>query len=154
MKFWSRYKYMLAILIVFIFVGIVIVTGNHSSNSLVPTPTSKPISDIYFMDIQSYHDQNTDLAWNDYLDGIKGMRVRWTGYVDDVAKDVLGTNYVWVCVDSIKCDLDGKAYFSYPVDKARSLKKGQKVAFEGDIASASGVLGFDIGLNNGDIINP
>lgn len=73
----------------------------------------------------------TETQWKSYEAEIKGKRVRWSGYVAQVADDIRGINYVWVDMHG-NANGDRDLYFEYPVDASMALNKNQLIIFEGD----------------------
>ncbi len=85
-----------------------------------------PVSPLSYAEIEAVFDGSRDLTRaqeQEFLDGIPGKKVRWTGVVDEVSEE----NVVFV-------DLDGMLYdvrFPLPRAEAVRLNRGQEITFVG-----------------------
>lgn len=120
---------MVATLAVFAFVCVAaLLTLPGKSN---PVAVDKPIDPLTYAEVRRQHDRLTETQWKSYEAEIKGKRVRWSGYVAQVADDIRGINYVWVDMHG-NANGDRDLYFEYPVDASMALNKNQLIIFEGD----------------------
>ncbi len=144
------YILLIVILAVVAFCLIILALSTSGGGSIIP----KQVSNITWQEIKANREIMTDAQWNEYEKTIVGKRVHWVGFISEVADDITGTNYVWVCIYSADCEYNflERVYFEYPVDKSLALQKGQQITFEGDIESGIALLGFNVKLSNATII--
>ena len=77
-----------------------------------------------------------------------GERVRWSGVVIDV-KPLVGSGFeVWI-------DMNGNriqdVYLQTRDDRAKTLQKGQRITYGGEIEGVTGLMGDDVKMGNGVI---
>lgn len=146
----SKLTYLFITIIIVLCVCIVLALVSGGSKSLLP----KQVTGITWQEIKANHEAMTDIQWGEYEKSIVGKRVRWTGYISEVTKDITGTNYVWFCINAADCEynLFERVYFEYPIDKSLALQKGGQITVEGDIEGGIDILGFNVKLSNTTIV--
>ena len=96
----------------------------------------KVISSISFMKIRRNMENMTDLQFEEYTKSIKGKNIRWRGYVEDVKEKFFGGYEVLIDMDNPN-ELISVQDVTFDVSKEQgiSLKKNQRIQFEGEISS-------------------
>lgn len=118
-----------------------------SQANSVPTQSvkgaEKTISDISFFDVRNKMlNTMTDIQFEELAKSLKGKRVHWRGWVEDVSEKVFGGYEVWVDMDTPNNSLSVQDIsFSVSREKALSLKKNQLIEFEGDIEQVMNIVG-------------
>jgi hypothetical protein len=107
------------------------------TNTPVPTASPKPLSDLTFAMIRAKHQALTDVQWQAYAATLRGLRVRWSGWVFEAQDTSLRGPELMIDVDPPSPS--GTQDCFVPVPKADILKynRGQLVTWEGDIESVS-----------------
>lgn len=84
----------------------------------------------------------TEAQFNQRSDELKGQRVEWSGWVEDVNEKLLGGYELWVDMDdpSILISVQD-VQFDIPDELALQLQKDQRVDFTGTIRSIINLLG-------------
>ena len=102
------------------------------------------LDSITFGTIRDYYNNSTEARWDIYKVQQKGKRIEWTGWVDDVEKDMFGDYY------TVNIDMDSpEDIFSIydltlnNISETTALKftKLQKTKFNGIIESMDDILG-------------
>lgn len=94
-----------------------------------------PVSPISYQQIEAVFDGSRDLTdaqRRDFLDNLRGAKVRWTGVVEEVDE-----NYV------VFVDIDGLFYdvrFTLPPEAAVKINRGQEITFVGLIAEVESFM--------------
>ena len=99
-------------------------------------PEPLPISDVDFFKVREASKNMTDVQWKEYLNGVVGKRIQWTGYVDEVKED----GKVWIDMDPPDALSVQDIYINVPKEDALKYNKDQKLTFQGTIKSVSKVL--------------
>ena len=102
-----------------------------------PTAPPKPISELTFWDLCRYKadETKTGAQWEAYRDATIGLRVRWSGTVDDMS----ASGHVTVKMT----DCCGLCFFDIPASAALNYSIGQTITFEGEIEEFSEVIFSD-----------
>ena len=114
------------------------------SATVIPTATLSPLT---MSEIESSYSNLTDIQWDDYEQSLKGIRIHWTGTVNEVRPD--GTIYLDVGQGSFRSVyLDG-----VPLDVGKTIDKGQVIEFEATIKNVSTFLGLSVYLNKPTLVS-
>lgn len=119
------------------------------------TDATLPVTDISFHEVRRNKENMTDLQWEEYAKSIKGKRIRWSGYVEEVKSKFFGGYQVLVDMDPPHDKMSVQDVYLDKVTKeqALSLEKDNPIEFEGTISSAISVLGsLQISLKDVKII--
>ncbi len=83
----------------------------------------------------------TDLQFEEYAKTLKGKRIQWGGYVEEVKEKFFGGYEVLVDMDHPNEPLSVQdVSFDVPKEQAMALRKDSPVQFEGTISSALNIL--------------
>ncbi len=102
------------------------------------------LDSITFGTIRDYYNNSTEARWDIYKVQQKGKRIEWTGWVDDVEKDMFGDYYtVNIDMDSPEDILSIYDLTLNNISETTALKftKLQKIKFNGIIESMDDILG-------------
>ena len=102
------------------------------------------LDSITFGTIRDYYNNSTEARWDIYKVQQKGKRIEWTGWVDDVEKDMFGDYYtVIIDMDSPEDILSIYDLTLNNISETTALKftKLQKIKFNGIIESMDDILG-------------
>ena len=78
----------------------------------------------------------TSIQWSDFTKPLKGQRVQWSGWIVEARQKTFGGYEVWIDMDPPNTPLSVQdVSFDVTAEVARSLSKGQRVAFTGTITS-------------------
>lgn len=121
-----------------------VVLGVHTPVALAEAAGdgAQAVADLSFREIRRSKENMTDIQWEEFSESLKGKRVRWNGYVEDVSKKMFGGYEVLVDMDPPSEQLSVQdVNFSIPKEQAASLKKDSPISFEGVISSVMSILG-------------
>jgi len=125
-------------------VGIVMSFGDTSGGSRTTAPAapaSTPEPAPSYATIRAQMEGMTEAQFKQYARSLKGKRVQWTGWVEDVNETLFGNYEVWVDMDAPDELFSVQdVTFDVPADVALSLRRDQKITFTGIIDSALNVL--------------
>lgn len=133
-------------------------TPTAVKTQLTETPVQKqqlqPIADISFLEIRQKMENMTDLQFEEYTKSLKGKRVRWNGYVEDVKEKLFGGYEVLIDMDNPNEPLSVQDItFNTPKEQAVSLQKDSPIHFEGTISSIINILtSLQISLDNAKVL--
>lgn len=123
--------------------------GSSEANQVAAptlTPTEKPISDLTYQVIRIKRKALTDAQWDEYRKELLGLRVQWSGWVEEVKSngeiqvDMDSPNTVFSTAD---------VYIRVPASEATKYNLDQKIKFVGDIQSVTSFFDNpDITLTN------
>jgi len=99
------------------------------------------ISNVSYYHLRDRMKSMTEAQWKDYARSIRGQRVQWSGWVEDVNEKFLGGYELWIDMDPPGQLSVSDVEFDIPADVALRLKKDQEVVFRGTIRSALDTLG-------------
>jgi len=122
-------------------------TGRNSESTLkanesVELSMKKEYIKDSFFTIRNNIERMTEAQWKAYVRSLKGKRVKWTGWVEDVNEKWIGGYELLVDMDSPDAFLSVyDLSFDIPDDLALKLNKDQRVSFEGDISHVFNILG-------------
>lgn len=115
-----------------------------------PKPET-PVANLSFFDIVEQYNARTDVQREGYINSLKGKRVIWDGYIDNVNQDMLSI-HVWVYPTDYTQDTT-RFYFDVPVSQAGKFSRGQKIRVDGKIAEAGyWIRQFQVKLSDVDVI--
>lgn len=119
------------------------IIGDTTRDSVVATviPTATP-SPITIAEIEMNYKNLTDIQWDEYVQAIEGVRVRWNASVNEVYED--GD----VALDAGQGLFRSVFLKGLSVDNAKLLKKDQVIEFEATISNVTTFLGLTIRLDN------
>jgi hypothetical protein len=119
--------------------------GGQTSSAPPRKETSAPApvsSTVNFLTIRKNMEGMTDLQFKRYADGLKGKKVIWTGWVEEVKERFLGGYDCWVDMDSPGAMMSVQdVTFDVSESVAMKLKKDNKIRFTGTIKSVMSVMG-------------
>ncbi len=124
--------------------------STEMQSTLTPLATRVPTitpSALTMQEIEEKRENFTEIQWEEYEKSLKGVRVHWTGSVDQVTED--GTVYL----DVGESLFHGVYLDGLPRDTLRQLNKGQVIEFEATIKNVSTILGLAIRLDSPTIIS-
>jgi hypothetical protein len=111
-----------------------------------PIPTITP-SSLTMGEIENNRGKLTEAQWEDYAKSLVGVRVHWTGSVDQVTKD--GTIYLDAGQGAFRSVyLDGISQ-----DVWKTLNKDQVIEFEATISRVTTFLGLSVWLDNPIVVS-
>lgn len=101
-----------------------------------------PQGEVTYAEIRNSMKSMTEAQFKAYARGLKGKKIQWSGYVEDVKETSSGDYELLVDMDapSVLFSLSDVT-FKVPNSIALSLQKDQQVEFEGIISSISNVFG-------------
>ena len=107
-------------------------------------------TDLAYADIYDNRQDMTDAQWDNYRKPLVGLRIRWTGWVEEVTD----TGRIYIDMDSPDDAWStSDVNFRIPEEDVLIYNKDQQVTFEGDIDSVSSLLGsVTIKLENAFIL--
>ena len=115
-------------------------TNPTSAISDTPIPPTITPSDLTMFDIERNYENLTKIQWKEYAQSLKGLRVRWTGSIEEV-------------YDNGNINLDvGEEFFhgvslkGVPLENVKILNKGQVIEFTATIKDVSTFLGLYVYL--------
>ncbi|SLM28767.1 conserved exported hypothetical protein [Desulfamplus magnetovallimortis] len=83
----------------------------------------------------------TELQFKEYVKKLKGKRVKWSGWVEEVDEKFLGGYKVLVDMDSPNQPISVQDItFEVSKEQALRLKKNEKITFEGTISSILNIM--------------
>jgi len=96
----------------------------------------------------------TDIQFEEYAKSLKGKRVRWKGYVEDVTEKFFGGYKVLVDMDSPNDPISVQdVTFDVSKEQAISLTKDDKIEFEGTISLVFSMLtSLQISLDKANVV--
>lgn len=105
-----------------------------STKTPIPSPTPKPIADLAYTEIREKQQALTDAQWKAYVKPLIGLRIQWTGYVEEVKEN-----------GELRIDMDppsesfstSDVYFRVPKEDVLEYDKDQELIFQGDIKSVT-----------------
>jgi hypothetical protein len=114
------------------------VISGYSCKSNEILPESVPLSSVTYEEIRNAMKSMTNAQFKAYVSTLEGKKIQWIGFVEDVKE-----NYeLWIDMDSPSVLLSVQdVTFKIPKALALSLRKDQKIEFEGIISSVFEVLG-------------
>ena len=110
----------------------------ETQSTTVPTekpttaPTEEPIIEITPSELYNAYEENEVAADNEY----KGKKVRITGTIEDIGKDILDDVYITINAgdyDEIQCYFEDQKQ----IDKVATLKSGEEVTIVGECSGLS-----------------
>lgn len=118
-----------------------------------PVPATVPVStDLAFINIRRAMETQTDLQFEEYARSLKGKRIRWRGYVEEVREKMFGGYEVWIDMDPPHAPLSVQdVTFAVPKAQALRLDKDDSLLFEGTIARVGSLLGATVQIDLQDV---
>lgn len=95
-------------------------TIDHQAWAESANPPTQSISDLSFMEIRQNKQAMTDIQWEDYSKSLEEKRIQWTGYVEDVTKQIFGGYKVLVDMDPPSDTLSVQDLY-FPIPKEQLL---------------------------------
>ena len=95
-------------------------------------PTEEPVIEITPSELYNAYEENEVAADNEY----KGKKVRITGTIEDIGKDILDDVYITINAgdyDEIQCYFEDQKQ----IDKVATLKSGEEVTIVGECSGLS-----------------
>lgn len=123
-----------------------------NTDTIKTSKNKKDISDISYNTIVINHEQMTSIQWDTYQESITGKRVQWQGWIVNIAKDITGTNLMWIDMDG-GGDESRDVFFEFPESESLKYSKGKYVIFQGDIGGSADFFGLILQLENAEIIS-
>ena len=119
----------------------------------LPTATPKPISDLTYEGLQAERDRMTDAQWDAYREPLKGLRVEWSGWVEE-AKDQGSKGQLLIDMDSPETVFSVQdVTFDVPKESILIYNKDQQVTFQGDIKTVTSFLDkVSVTLENAKVV--
>ncbi|RKZ36408.1 MAG: hypothetical protein DRQ49_18010 [Gammaproteobacteria bacterium] len=112
------------------------------------------VSTLSFRKIRKNLKSMTDIQFEEYAKSLKGKRVRWKGYVEDVTEKFFGGYKVLVDMDSPNDPISVQdVTFDVSKEQAISLTKDDKIEFEGTISLVFSMLtSLQISLDKANVV--
>ncbi len=112
--------------------------GNpQASRTPVRTATPKPLSSVTYDEILSHRQNDTEAQWAEYQKGLIGLRVRWSGWVEQVQE----SGAILIDMEAPDVPLSWQEVrLPIPAGDATKYNKDEKLTWEGDLQSVVGAL--------------
>lgn len=121
------------------------VSSPGSAYSGQPLPTKsvtipKAVSNLQYTTIRDNMQLMTEAQFSLYIDSIRGTRIRWTGWIDDVKRKSTDKFEASIDMDNPKTLSIPEIWFFVPESLVSKLSTDCQVTFEGEIKDASDLL--------------
>jgi hypothetical protein len=106
--------------------------STQATTTPTTAPTEEPVIEITPSELYNAYEENEVAADNEY----KGKKVRITGTIEDIGKDILDDVYITINAgdyDEIQCYFENQKQ----IDKVATLKSGEEVTIVGECSGLS-----------------